>query len=69
MWLIWKTGEVHVVFYGETDGKRSFRRPWHMWEENIEMDLPEVGWSDIALAHDRDKWQALVNRVMNLRVP
>jgi hypothetical protein len=42
------------------------------WEDNIKMDLQEVGCAGmdwIALAQDRDRWQALVNAVMNLRVP
>jgi hypothetical protein len=42
------------------------------WEDNIKMDLQELGWGDmewIDLAEDRDKWRALVNAVMNLRVP
>jgi hypothetical protein len=42
-----------------------------LWEDNIKMDLREVGWGMgwINLARDRDKWRALVNAVMNLRVP
>jgi hypothetical protein len=45
--------------------------PLGRWEDNIRTDLPEVGWGDtdwIDLAQDRDKWRALVNAVMNLRV-
>jgi hypothetical protein len=47
-------------------------RPGHRWEDNIKMDLQEVGcegtdWID--LSHDRDRWRAIVNAVMNLRVP
>jgi len=54
------------------EGKRPHGRPRHRWEVNIKMDLQEVGcgcmdW--IKLAQDRDRWQALVNVVMNLRVP
>jgi hypothetical protein len=54
------------------EGKRPLGRPRHRWEDNIKMDLQEVGggrgdW--IELAQDRDRWRALVNAVMNLRVP
>jgi hypothetical protein len=48
------------------------RRPRCRWEDNIRMDLTEIGFGDvdwIHLAQDRDRWQALVNMVMNLRVP
>jgi hypothetical protein len=44
----------------------------HRWEDNIKMDLQEVGWGGmdwIDMAQDRDRWRALVNAVMNLRVP
>jgi hypothetical protein len=51
--------------------KRPLGRPRHRWEDNIKMDLREIGCGDmdwINLAHDRDQWKALVNTVMNLRV-
>jgi hypothetical protein len=57
---------------GKPEGKRSLRRPRLRWVNNIKMDLGEVGWGGvdwIGLAQDRDKWRALVNAVMNLRVP
>ena len=59
-------------FGGETEGKKPLGRTRHRWEENIKIDLPEVGcrgmdW--IKLAQDSDRWQTLVNAVMNLRVP
>jgi hypothetical protein len=59
-------------FGGEPEGKRPLGRPRHRWEDNIKMDLQEVGlrvmdWID--LAQDRNRWRALVNTVMNLRVP
>ena len=57
---------------GKPEGKRPLRRPRRRWEDNIKMDLQEVGrggmdWID--LAQDMDRWWALVNGVMNLRVP
>jgi hypothetical protein len=48
------------------------RRPRRRWEDNIKMDLREVGWGGadwIDLVQDRDRWRALVYTVMNLRVP
>jgi hypothetical protein len=54
------------------EGKRPLGRPRRMWVDKIRMDLGEVGWSDvdwIGLAHDRNRWRALVNSVLNLRVP
>jgi len=53
-------------------GKPKGKGPRHRWEGNIKMDLQEVGCGGmdcIELAQDRDRWQALVNVVMNLRVP
>jgi hypothetical protein len=57
---------------GIPEGKRPLGRPRHRWEDNIKMDLLEVGCGGmdwIELAQDRDRWQSLVNMVMNLRVP
>ena len=53
------------------EGKRPLGRPRHRWEDNIEMDTQEVGlgMDRIGLAQNRDRWQALVNAVMNLRFP
>jgi hypothetical protein len=54
-------------------GKRPLERPRRRWEDGIRMDLMEIGWGMdwIQLAQDRDRWRALVNKVMNLwvRVP
>jgi hypothetical protein len=53
-------------------GKRPLGRPRHRWVDNIRMDLVEVGWGDVdwvGLAQDRDRWRALVNSALNLRVP
>jgi len=64
-------GECRVLM-GKPGGKRPLGKPRHRWEENIKMDLQEVGWMGmkwIALAQDRDSWQVLANAVMNLRVP
>jgi len=62
---------VHRVLVGKPEGKRPMGRPRHRWEDNIKMDLREVGgggdWME--LAQDRDRWRALVNTVMNFRVP
>jgi len=63
------TGEVCT---GKPEGKRPFGKPRCRWEDNINMDLQEVGCGGmdwIELVQDRDRWWALVNAVMNLRVP
>ena len=63
---------VYRVLMGKPGGKRPLGRPRRRWDDNIKMDLEEVGCGGmewIELAEDRDKWWALVNAVMNLRVP
>ena len=63
---------VYRVLVGKPEGKRPLGRPRLRWEDNIKMDLQEVrcGVMDwIELAQNRDRWQALVTAVMNLRVP
>ena len=63
---------VYCVLVGIPDGERPLGRPRRRWEDNIKMDLQEVecGGTDwIDVAQDRDRWRALVNAVMNLRVP
>jgi hypothetical protein len=53
-------------------GKRPLGRPRRKWVDNIRMDLGEVGWGDvdwIGLAKDRNRWRAVVNSVLNFRVP
>jgi hypothetical protein len=52
---------------GKPEGKRLLGRPRRRWVDNIKMDLVEVGWG--GLARDKDRWRALVNSVLNLRVP
>jgi hypothetical protein len=63
---------VYRVLVGKPKGKRPLGRPRRRWEDNIKMDLQEVefrGKDWIDLAQNRDRWRALVNAVMNLRVP
>ena len=63
---------LYRVLVGKPEEKRPLGRPRNRWEDNIKMDLQEVGcgvmdW--IELAQDRDRWRTLVSTVMNLRVP
>ena len=63
---------VHMVLVGISEGKRSLGRPRRRWEDNIKMKLQEVGggfgnWME--LAQDRERWRALVSKVMKLQVP
>ena len=63
---------LYRVLVGKPEGKRPLGRLKRRWEDNIMTDLQEMGcgsmdWID--LAEDRDRWRALVNAVMNLRVP
>jgi hypothetical protein len=63
---------VYRLLVGKPEGKRPLRRPRRRWIDNIKMDLLEIGLSVvdwIVLAQDRYRWRALVNVVMNLRVP
>jgi hypothetical protein len=60
------------MLMGEPEGKRPLGRPRCMWVDNDKMNLREIGWGDvdwIDLVLCRDQWRALVNTVMNLRVP
>jgi hypothetical protein len=62
---------VNRVLVGKPEGKRPLGRPRRRWKDNIRMDLQEVGCGGmdfIEPAQDRDRWQAIVKLVMNLRV-
>jgi len=64
--------DVHRVLVGKPEGKRPLGRPRHRWEDNLKMELQEVGggYGDcIELAQDRERWRALVSTVMNFQVP
>jgi len=63
---------AYRVSVGKPEGKRPLGRPRLRWEDNIKMDLQEVGCGGMDwfnLAHDRDRWRELVNAVTNPRVP
>jgi len=63
---------LYGVVVGKPEGKTPLGRPRRRWEDNIKMDLQELGYGGvewIELAKDRDRWRALVNAVMNTRVP
>ena len=63
---------AYKVLVGKTEGKRPPGRPRRRWEDNIMVDLQDVrcgGMDWIEVAQDRVRWRALVNAVMNLRVP
>jgi hypothetical protein len=68
-------GEVrgaYNILVGRPEGRRPLGRPRCRWEDNIKVDLREIGFGGvdwIHLAQDRDRWWALVNMVMNLQVP
>ena len=67
-----KDGGMYRVLVGKPEGKRPLGRARRRWEDIIRMDFQEVGCGGmdwIGLAQDRDRWRALVNTVMNLRVP
>jgi len=61
---------VYRVLVGKPEGRKPLGRPKRRWDDNIKMDLQEVGCGVIGwieLAQDRDRWRALVNAVMNMR--
>jgi hypothetical protein len=62
---------AYRLLVGKPEGKRPLGRPRRRWVDGIRMDLGEVGWAVvdwIGLAEDRNRWRALVNSVLNLRV-
>jgi hypothetical protein len=63
---------AYRVLVGRPEGRRPLGRPRRRWNDNIIMDLQEVGWGGmewIDMAQDRDRWRAVVSAVINLRVP
>jgi hypothetical protein len=63
---------AYRLFVDNPEGKRPLGRPRRRWVDNIKMDILGISWGSvdwIGLAQDRDKWRALVNSVMNLRIP
>jgi hypothetical protein len=66
-----KKRNAYRILVVKPEGKRPLGRPRRRWEDNIGIDLREIGWGDmdwINLAQDRDQWRAFVNTVINLRV-
>jgi hypothetical protein len=70
-----RMGEVRAAYnilVGRLEGRRPLGRPGRRWEDNMKMDLWEIGFGVVDWIHwaqDRDRWRALANTVMNLRVP
>jgi hypothetical protein len=64
---------MYTIFDGKNPkGRDHLGRPRRRWEDNIRMDVKEIGWKGVEWIHlsqDRDKWRDLVSTVMNLRVP
>jgi hypothetical protein len=70
--LMGKKRNTYKLLVGKPEGRRPLGRPRRRWVDNIRMDLGEVGWGGvdwICLAQDRNRWRAVVNSVLNLRVP
>jgi ribosome biogenesis protein Nip4 len=64
--------DAYRILVANPEGKRLLRRPRHRWEDNIEMNLKEIGYEDVNWIHlvqDRDHWWVLANTVINLQVP
>jgi hypothetical protein len=63
---------AYRILVGKPEGRRPLGRSGRRWVHNIKMDLRVIGWGGrdwIDLAQDRDQWRALVNTVINFRVP
>jgi hypothetical protein len=63
---------AYRILVGKPEGKRPLGRPRRRWVDNIKMDVGQIGWDTvdwIDLVQDRDQWRALMNTVINLRVP
>jgi hypothetical protein len=63
---------AYRILVGKPEGKRRLGRPTRKWIDNIKMELREIRWDGmdwIDMAQDRDQWRALVNTVLNFRVP
>jgi hypothetical protein len=67
-----ENGNAYRISVGRPEGKRPLGTPRRRWVDNIKMDLREIGWDGvdwIDLSQSRDRWRALVNTVISLRVP
>jgi hypothetical protein len=65
-------GKKRTALVGKSEGKRPLARPRCRWVDDIKMDLTDIGWDGvdwIHMAQERDQWRALVNTIMNFRVP
>jgi hypothetical protein len=65
-------GNAYRILVGKPEGKRPLGRPRCRWEDNLRMDLREIGWCGmdwIDLAQDMEQWRALVNTVLKLKMP
>jgi hypothetical protein len=64
--------DAYRILVGKPEGKRPLGTPRRRWVDNIQMDLREIGWDGVDwmdMVQDREQWRALVNTVLNLRVP
>jgi hypothetical protein len=72
MYGVGEKRNAYRILVGKPEGKKPLGRPRRSWEDNIKIDLREIGWDDMSwidLAKDRDQWRAHVNTIMNLRGP